>query len=60
MGASFRDYFVVKAKVKENFMKEEIGDPFCSDGIFCGAENHPLSKPMVDHDQKRIKASVER
>ena len=41
-------------------MKEEIGDPFCSDGIFCGAENHPLSKPMVDHDQKRIKASVER
>ena len=37
-------------------MKEESGDPFCSDGFLSGAENHPLSKPMVGHDQKRVKA----
>ena len=33
-------------------MEEEIGDPFCSDGFLGRAKNHPLSKPMVDHDQK--------
>ena len=56
MGASVRDYFVIKAEAKEDFVKEEIDDPFCGDGFLSGAENHPLSKPMVDHDQKRVEA----
>ena len=56
MGASIRDYFVIKAKAKEDFVNEESGDPFRSDGFLYGAENHPLSKPMVNHIQKRVKA----
>ena len=56
MGASIRDHLVVKAKVEEDFVKEEGCDPFYSDGFLCGAENHPLSKLMVNHDQKRVKA----
>ena len=50
MGASVRDYFVIKAEVKKDFVKEEIGDSFSGDNFISGAENHPLSKPMVDHD----------
>ena len=57
MKASVRDYFVIKAKVKEDFVKEESNDSFCSDGFLCGAENQPLSKPMVNHGQKGVKAS---
>ena len=45
--------------MKEDFVKEEIGNPFCSDGFLSGAENHPLSKSMVNHDQKRAKAAGE-
>ena len=37
-------------------MKEECGDAFRGDVFLCGTENHPLSKPMVDHDQKGIEA----
>ena len=37
-------------------MKEESDNPFCSDGFLCGAENQPLSKPMVNHGQKGVKA----
>ena len=33
-------------------MEEEVGDPFHSDGFLGRAENHPLSKAMIDHDQK--------
>ena len=33
-------------------MKEEVGDPFHSDGFLGRAENYPLSKAMVNHDQK--------
>ena len=33
-------------------MEEEVGDPFCCDGFLGRAENHPLSKAMVDHDKK--------
>ena len=38
-------------------MKEESCDSFCGDGLLCGTKNHPLSKPMVDHDQKRVEAT---
>lgn len=37
-------------------MEEKVCDPFGGDGFLRGTENHPLSKPMVDHDQERIKA----
>ena len=38
------------------FVEKERNDPFGSDIFLCGTENHPLSKSMVDHDQKRVKA----
>ena len=56
MGTSIRDDFVVKPKMKVDFVKKEGGYPFSSDGLFCGAENYPLHKAMVDHDQQRVKA----
>ena len=37
-------------------MEKESCDPFCSDSFLHGTKDHPLSKPMVNHDQKRIKA----
>ena len=56
MGASVRDDFVKKSKAKEDFMEKEGGNSFGSDGFLGRAKNHPLSKPMVYHDQERIKA----
>ena len=41
-------------------MEEKGDDPFGSDGFLGRAENHPLSKPMVYHDQERIKAGGDR
>ena len=35
-------------------MEEEVGDSFHCNGFLDRAENHPLSKAMVDHDQKGI------
>jgi len=37
-------------------MEEKGGNSFSGDGFLSGAENYPLSKAMVYHDQKRIKA----
>ena len=56
MGASIRDDLVVEAEVKVYFVEKERGDAFRGDVFLCGTENHPLSKPMVDHDQKGIEA----
>ena len=41
-------------------MEKEGGDSFGSDGFLSRAKNHPLSKPMVYHDQERIKARGDR
>ena len=41
-------------------MKEKDGDSFSGDGFLSRAENHPFSKSMVDHDQKRVKAHGDR
>ena len=49
--SSIRDNFVVETKAKVNFIEEEGDNPFCSDSFLNGVENHPLCKPMVDHDQ---------
>ena len=37
-------------------MKEKGGYPFSGDHFLSGAENYPLCKAMVDHDQQGIKA----
>ena len=37
-------------------MEKEGGYPFGGNGFLGRAKNHPLSKPMVYHDQERIEA----
>ena len=37
-------------------MEEEGGDSFCGDSLLCWAKNYPLTKAVVHHDQKRVKA----
>ena len=58
--ALIRDYFVKKSKTKEDFVEKEGGDPFGGDRFLGRAKNHPLSKPMVYHDQERIEAQGDR
>ena len=53
--ATIRDYFVKKSKAEEDFVEEKGCDSFGSDGFLRWAKNHPHSKPMVYHDQERIK-----
>ena len=36
-------------------MKKECGDPFGGDRFLGRAENYPLHKAMVDHNQQGIK-----
>jgi len=50
------DDFVVKSETKEDFVEKEGGDSFSGSSLFRRAENHPLAKTMVDHDQQRVKA----
>ena len=52
LGTSVGDYFVIETKTKEDFVEEEVGDSFCGDSFLGRAKNHPLSKPMVDHNKK--------
>ena len=56
MGSSVGDNFVIKAEAKVYFVEKERGNAFSGDVFLRGTENHPLSKPMVDHDQKGIEA----
>ena len=53
---TIRDDFVVESKAKVDFMEKEGGHPFSGDGFLSGAENYPLRKAMVDHNQQGIKA----
>jgi len=52
-----RDNLVVESIAEEDFVEEKGGNSFGSDGFLSGAENYPLSKAMVYHNQERIKAS---
>ena len=54
--ATVRDDFVKKSKTEENFVEEKESNPFGGDGFLGRAKNHPLSKPMVYHNQERIEA----
>ena len=47
---------LLEAEMEVYFVEEKEGDSFSGDSGFGRAENYPLSKPMVDHDQKCIKA----
>ena len=40
-------------------MEEKGGYPFSGDHFLSGAENYPLCKAIVDHDQQRVKARGE-
>ena len=51
-----RDNLVVESKAEVDLVEKEGGNPFYGDCFLCGAENYPLSKPMVDHNQERVKA----
>ena len=53
---TIRNDLVVEPKVEVDFIEKESGDPFCSDCFLGGVENYPLCKPMVDHNQERVKA----
>ena len=46
-----RDDFVVESEVEVYFMEKESSYSLSGDGFLCGAENYPLHKTMVDHDQ---------
>ena len=56
MWATIRDDFVIEPKAEVYFVEEESGYPFSGDGFLSGAENYPLCKAMVNHDQQRIEA----
>ena len=58
--SSIRDDFIIEAKSFEDFGEEQGGDPGSIDGFLGRAENHPLSKPIVNHNQKGIKTVRER
>ena len=52
-----RDDFVVETELSVNFVEEEQSYSRGGDGFLSRVENYPLCKPVVDHDQKNIKAS---
>ena len=54
-----RDDFIVESKVEVDF-EEEGGNTFSGDRLLGRAENYPLCKAMVDHDQQTVKAGRER
>ena len=49
-----KDNLVIEPKEKVDLVEKKGGDPFCSDCFLCEAENYPLSKRMVDHNQERV------
>ena len=50
-----RDDFIIKTKSFKHFGEEQGGNSSSVNGFLGRAENHPLSKPMVDHNQNGIK-----
>ena len=50
------DDLFIKTKASAYFMKKEGCDSLGSSRFLSRAENYPLCKAMVDHDQERIKA----
>ena len=50
------DDFVIQAETEVNLVEKEDGYLFGRDGFLSGAENYPLCKAMVNHDQEKIEA----
>ena len=57
MGATIRDDSVVEAELGEDMLKKDLGDVRGGGGFVARAENYPLRKAMVYHDQNRIEAT---
>ena len=57
LGASVRDDLIIETKTEVDFVEKKCGNAFGGDIHLCGTENHPLSKPMVNHNQEGVKAS---
>ena len=53
---SIRDDLIIQPKAQVNFVEKESSYLLHSDGFLNGAENYPLCKAMIDHDQQGIKA----
>jgi len=55
LGATVRDHFVMGTKTGKDVFEKEGSNAGSIDGFVARDENHPLCKPMVDHNQNRIK-----
>ena len=53
---SIRDDLVVESEAEVYFVEEKSGYSFSGDRFLDRAEDYPLRKAMVDHDQQGIKA----
>ena len=51
-----RDNLIIESKAEVDLVEKEGGNSFCGDCFLGGAKNYPFCKPMVDHDQERVKA----
>ena len=49
-----RDDLVMKAKSGEDVLEKDVGNVCRGGGFVARAENYPLRKTMVYHDQDRI------
>ena len=49
----------LRTSVRDNFVEEKGSNSLGSDGFLRWAKDYPLSKAMVDHDQKGIEAGRE-
>ena len=56
LGSSVRDDSVMKAESRENVFEKDLGNVHGRGHFVAGAENYPLQKAMVDHDQNGVKA----
>ena len=54
LGALIRDDSVMEAKSGKDMLKKDPGNVRGRGGFVARAENYPLQKAMVDHDQNRI------
>ena len=60
MWALVQDYLVIESEAEVDLRKKECSYSLNGDGLLCGAENYPLCKPVVNHNQQTIKAGRDR
>ena len=59
LGSPIEDDLVVKAESGEDVVEEDLGNICRGGGFVARAENYPLQKAMVNHNQNRIVAMGE-